>query len=1385
MNDWVLQLNSIWVWVLLALVLVILFVIVVLSTVVRRGRTGAPAAVPALAPAPMAQPLAAQPGEPEDGVAAGPPESASASFSRAMRFLRSTVSGRDYRYQIPWYLLLGDRASGKSALMRSVGINLAASETGSNSPLKWRFLDNGILIAVSGRHHRGTGREEHDWNHLLHLLQNNRPRRPLDGIVLTVAASDLMGPTALDENQLSARAARFGEMLTHAQRTLGFIFPVYVVVTKCDEIDGFTAFCRELPSRNRDDIFGWSSPYQLDASFAPEWVDEAFNGISADLQRLQSEILVERSELHDPDAVFLFPEEFTRMRPTLGVYLERLFRATAYREAFRFRGLYFCGDIAEPVAPDAPPEEVEEAPPLEYLIPEIAPPMAQRAMIQLPKSSCFAKRLFEDKIFAERALARPLASVFLTRSRTVTYIQAAAALLALVLFSGTWFSYRRLAGDRDRIMPPLDRMTSAVLKTNTPQEEKIFGLGLLNGLDLASDVRFFSVFQPVSWFSPLDDNVTLVMKVACEQWVFSAFQAGLVQRKNKLLYGQIDEPATPTAAPASPADDPPGGSDDAQVVTGSVDSVSEYQVVLRFVNELQSLEEAVATYEALRQQGQTPTPDRIRKLLGYLGLGDVRPSGHLAAALVSASGPSAAFSSADIDTASDSIRKLVNDVLKDWFDNNQAWDDVDRLRLAVTALQRGQSSSTDKLQELVSLVNQVQSDFTDPNFRWLGNTGMELPPTLKRVCINPLSPSHNADLVSYANNLGSGYFVSLRDNLRDARTALTGGPLLDLKNPIDLSAGSKQLQMSLDNLLNLPFMSGATDLSGVRDTDTIQVALKSNQRLIWRLDPLLEAQKQTKFYTDFLSNGMGNAPQTTPTLVAALGPIALNQLSRSVRISIAKAETFQPRTTNAAGLGSEDETLEEVNAFRDAIGPLSQLAEQYQGFGKTDIHNAVLQITIKQAYSLLSTLDDRLSLEQPYAMKLGAWGGSGALSFAVFGVNSAQALQVYLTAQRERVKYFEQQAEAIVPFLDRYMPVQAVEQKQLIGKWQGIITDFQQYANKGTNSTIMGLEDYVTTSIDKLPLSACKAGAPEAGTDYFVQIRNHMANQLANRCGDVTAHGVCTAYATLASEFNMKLAGKYPFVPAGNAGKAEADPGDITAFYKALDAAGQQAETALKASLGVGERFGDDGRKARQFLDQMDELRIIAVPTGDNAKEPPFTLDVVPQFRVNRTREVGGNQVIDWTMQVVGQIFQLKDPEHPGRWRPANPDSNPVRLSLRWANDSLFLPTGETSQPDLVIRGRNAYFEFTDRWALLRFLQRHEAAAGDLGPTADPTPYTLKFRVNTAPDPKWTMPAGQQPAGPATVFLHMKVMPAGQKTPIHIPPIPAFAPPVATGCGSI
>ena len=58
-------------------------------------------------------------------------------------------------------------------------------------------------------------------------------------------------------------------------------------------------------------------------------------------------------------------------------------------------------------------------------------------------------------------------------------------------------------------------------------------------------------------------------------------------------------------------------------------------------------------------------------------------------------------------------------------------------------------------------------------------------------------------------------------------------------------------------------------------------------------------------------------------------------------------------------------------------------------------------------------------------------------------------------------------------------------------------------------------------------------------------------------------------------------------------------------------------------------------------------------------------LDFGIQFRVNREDEIGANQIIDWKLDV-GKKFAYLSDDLNGRWV----FSDPVRLTLRWANDS-------------------------------------------------------------------------------------------------------------------
>ncbi len=74
---------------------------------------------------------------------------------KALSTLKANVYGRHHRYQIPWFLMIGETGSGKTEALRHTEITLplgAPQENleGSREGWKWWFFDQGIIIDVDG-----------------------------------------------------------------------------------------------------------------------------------------------------------------------------------------------------------------------------------------------------------------------------------------------------------------------------------------------------------------------------------------------------------------------------------------------------------------------------------------------------------------------------------------------------------------------------------------------------------------------------------------------------------------------------------------------------------------------------------------------------------------------------------------------------------------------------------------------------------------------------------------------------------------------------------------------------------------------------------------------------------------------------------------------------------------------------------------------------------------------------------------------------------------------------------------------------------------------------------------------------------------------------------
>jgi type VI secretion system protein ImpL len=254
-------------------------------------------------------------------------------------------------YVLPWYVVIGESGSGKTTAIKSARLSSPFADVSRISGISgtrncdWWFFEQAILIDTAGRYAIpiDEGRDKDEWQKFLTLLAKYRKKEPLNGLVVTVPASKLVesGFEALEEDGRSIRR-RIDELM----RVLGTKFPVYVLVTKCDLIQGMTQFCDSLPEKSLDQAMGLINH---DLSKDVTAFHTRAIGVIADRLRDLRLLLFHQSDSSrniDP-GLLLFPEEFERMKSGLQAFIKGAFQENPYQETPLLRGLFFSSGRQE------------------------------------------------------------------------------------------------------------------------------------------------------------------------------------------------------------------------------------------------------------------------------------------------------------------------------------------------------------------------------------------------------------------------------------------------------------------------------------------------------------------------------------------------------------------------------------------------------------------------------------------------------------------------------------------------------------------------------------------------------------------------------------------------------------------------------------------------------------------------------------------------------------------------------------------------------------------------------------------------------------------------------------------------------------------------------
>ena len=317
----------------------------------------------------------------------------------------SSHVGKRYLYELPWYAIIGAPGSGKTTALVNSGLKfpLAASlgehsvrGVGGTRNCDWWFTDQAVLIDTAGRyttHDSNQSTDSKAWEGFLGLLKRSRPRQPLNGVLVTVSVTDLLTQAP---NTRAQHAAAVRQRVQELHRHLGFRFPIYLLVTKCDLLAGFMDYLGDVDKDTR--ATPWGFTFRMDKQ---QQVD--LGGFPTEFDALEQRLtngLIARLQLErDPQRrarIYAFPQQFEGLRGLLQEFIGQVFSASQFEANPLLRGVYFVSGT-------------QEGTPIDRMLGRIARAYRLERTVLPPHEgsgkSFFLTRLLSDVVFAESALA--------------------------------------------------------------------------------------------------------------------------------------------------------------------------------------------------------------------------------------------------------------------------------------------------------------------------------------------------------------------------------------------------------------------------------------------------------------------------------------------------------------------------------------------------------------------------------------------------------------------------------------------------------------------------------------------------------------------------------------------------------------------------------------------------------------------------------------------------------------------------------------------------------------------------------------------------------------------------------------------------------------------
>ncbi|PTS84371.1 type VI secretion system protein ImpL [Pseudomonas sp. HMWF032] len=1025
------------------------------------------------------------------------------SFYAAVRKMEHD-HGIESRYQVPWFMLLGDPREGTQLCA-----DWQLSPVGRSSWFGrwWADPDGAVLVVPQSIFlpHDNNTAPTFIWRRLLGILQRLRGQRPLDGVIWVIPLAQLQ-----DEEQLAADVLvmrrRFAEML----QRLGLSLPVYVIVSGLEALPGFQELLSVLPEDSHDQAFGWSSPYALDANWQSYWLDDAADQLVQATQAAVLESAALRGELNED--LYRLPDQLIDLKNSLRMLLEPIFQGNAQGEAPRLRGIYLSG--ARATLEDDPLSAVDQS----------------------GLRGVFTRQLWIERFQAEQGLAQAVPRILQLRQRW----QKTVALSAIVIGIGwgvamLWVWQERLADARvlSRLLQETHATHQSISTVSSERNQaytrhNVQSFWLL--LQQAPRWHYASLVYPTSWGTSIDDQLDRLLSAMAKRSVVTPLRQLQVDELSRVEAIRITdrrsnvEGAIPDQWPSFVK---------ARML---VNSVMKLERDNRLLNSLLLGQQGVV--EPLAQLGNDSLglnldPTSLRNRAFYdRTLRDLSSSN---------------LAPPDLESMRVEIADQFQGLMKYWLAQYFLADNFVKpagyLKRYLSDMEGGRDITLNRLEEINAYIAYLEDLIVLTNSAWSHGNNDELTPGYRALMEDVrqsslLGPATADALDQQAKKLRQDFHTQWIEHTASRGSLLqrqAGGTLMLQESISDLSR-------SIDSLLKRDFA-----LVALRDPEAL---LRRGSPIVMTEQRIAQALAYQQSYRDYVAKELALiSPDYRAGMLKAAGDTAA--------LAIWSALTRSSERTYDSG-------MHDTSAFGEqAMYVIQGLTE----LGRSDLSSDIqMQLTLQamaNVESALSSIDSLALFKQ--RVEVSDWNGSPNLGLQLYRATDVQDLKSFLDSQFVAVS---NSSDAVVQELNwlrsqRNLPL-AIQDK--VARLASIQEEMVKYKAQNPASAPALFSQLVTRDLIDIDLSSCNqvlstASLPQGEGD-FSRYANGLLNQTLARCHELQLQSAFESWDTLTSYFNQYLAGRFPF--AYSLESSDADPARVKHLLELIDTHVESAEKGLQ-----------------------------------------------------------------------------------------------------------------------------------------------------------------------------------------------------------------------------